>query len=172
MADDDDNDSYYYAHSEDDQEILDRDDYYDTEIQLNGHDPDEENVEEERADPDETGVPPDQEDIDDGLDSDIEQDPDDPPMEKIPEQMTSKQERKTTPYMTKFEYSYLISQRALAIENGSPLMYPETSFIHSIDIAREETRMGLNPIIIQRQIPPNIIEEWKCSELKLPEYYE
>jgi DNA-directed RNA polymerase subunit K/omega len=73
--------------------------------------------------------------------------------------------------MTKFEYSYLISQRALAIENGSPLMYPETSFIHSIDIAREETRMGLNPIIIQRQIPPNIIEEWKCSELKLQEYY-
>jgi DNA-directed RNA polymerase subunit K/omega len=74
--------------------------------------------------------------------------------------------------MTKYEYSYLISQRAIAIENDSPLMNPDTKFIHAIDIAREETELGLNPIIIRRIIPPNNIEEWKCSELKLPEYYK
>jgi DNA-directed RNA polymerase subunit K/omega len=76
--------------------------------------------------------------------------------------------------MTKYEFSYLVSQRALAIEHGSPLMYPETRFIHAIDIAREETFMGLNPIIIQRVIPVlggELIEEWKCSELIIPMAY-
>jgi DNA-directed RNA polymerase subunit K/omega len=82
--------------------------------------------------------------------------------------------KKTSKIMTKFEFSYLISQRAMAIENGSPLMYPETKFIHAIDIAKEETFKGINPIIIQRIIPSNsgdLIEEWKCSELIIPLAY-
>jgi len=84
--------------------------------------------------------------------------------------------RKTSKVMTKFEYSYLVSQRAMAIENGSPLMFPDTKFIHAIDIAREETMLGANPIIIQRIIPSHpidLIEEWKCNELIVPfAYYE
>ena len=59
----------------------------------------------------------------------------------------------------------------MAIEHNSPLMNIDTKFIHSIDIAREETEMGLNPIIIQRIMPNGDIEEWKCSELRIPKNY-
>jgi DNA-directed RNA polymerase subunit K/omega len=79
--------------------------------------------------------------------------------------------RKTNPIMTKFEYSYLISQRAMMIENDSPLMIPNTKFRNSIDIAKEETEMKVNPIILQRTLPNGMIEEWKCSELSLPKNY-
>jgi DNA-directed RNA polymerase subunit K/omega len=76
--------------------------------------------------------------------------------------------RITLPLMTKFEYSYLISQRAMMIENNSPLMIPDTIYTNSIDIAREETEKGVNPIIIVRKLPNGNIEEWKCIELQLP----
>jgi DNA-directed RNA polymerase subunit K/omega len=110
------------------------------------------------------------------LEEEFDEEPEGP--EEKPEikdgKIVSKDKRKTSKVMTKFEFSYLVSQRALAIEHGSPLMNPQTQFIHSIDIAREETFMGINPIIIQRPIPTNygeIIEEWKCSELIIPFAY-
>ncbi len=84
--------------------------------------------------------------------------------EKKPEKIVEPSKRITRPNMTKFEYSYLISQRAMMIEHGSPLMIPDTTFRNSIDIAKEETDKGLNPIIIRRPLPNGSIEEWKCSE--------
>jgi DNA-directed RNA polymerase subunit K/omega len=51
------------------------------------------------------------------------------------------------------------------IENGSPLMLPDTKEIKAIKIAMEETDAGLNPIIIRRTLPNGNIEEWKNSEL-------
>jgi DNA-directed RNA polymerase subunit K/omega len=85
--------------------------------------------------------------------------------EKKSERIVEPSKRITLPNMTKFEYSYLISQRAMMIENGSPLMLPDTEFRNAIDISREETDRGLNPIIIRRQLPNGNIEEWKSSEL-------
>jgi len=74
--------------------------------------------------------------------------------------------------MTKFEYSSLIYWRAQMIENvNSPLMIPDTKFINSIDISKEETDKKVNPIIIVRNLPNGTIEEWKCSELSLPKSF-
>ena len=168
-----DGDEFSVVYSEDEEDVQDKDDYYDEEIKLNGHEMDEEDVRDEKMEPEE-GEPLPEEDLDDGIihDGEEEVDEEEEPVPEAKDEMMSKQQRRTTPYITKYEYSYLISQRAIAIENDSPLMNPETKFIHAIDIAREETELGINPIIIRRVIPPNTIEEWKCSELKLPEYYK
>lgn len=169
--DDDDNIDFDYA-SDDEQEVVGEDDDIQLrdEIVLNGHNADEEDVEQEKADAElyndiDENVEHEHEEIDD------EETPDEVPEEKVSSKVVPKSERKTLPYMTKYEYAYIVSQRAMAIGNDSPLMYPETKFIHAIDIAKEETQMGINPIIIRRPLPNGMFEEWKCNELKLLNYY-
>ncbi len=171
----DDEDNFSYAHSEDEeQEVIgnDDEDYLNRpENLVNGHDADEEDVDMDRADNELYGGTNDNpENEHDEIESDDEE-PEITIEEKTTDKIVPKSERKSIPYMTKFEYSYLVSQRALAIGNDSPLMYPETKFIHAIDIAKEETAMGLNPIIIRRVLPNGMIEEWKCNELKLLDHY-
>jgi DNA-directed RNA polymerase subunit K/omega len=149
----------------------------------NGHDEDEEDVNESAdekevydSDDDKSISSNESEDTIFGEEHDDEAGEDLEEQEEPPEEKSKKKERKTEkvvepskritrPNMTKFEYSYLISQRAMMIEHGSPLMIPDTEFRNSIDIAKEETDKGLNPIIIRRPLPNGNIEEWKCSEL-------
>jgi DNA-directed RNA polymerase subunit K/omega len=145
--------------------------YYDEEIETNGHEKDEEDIRQDQL----------QEFDEDGnvilsAEPEAEEEDEDDTEEETPEEKTNtniipKNMRRTHPIMTKFEYSYLVSQRATAIEHDSPLMLPETKFIHAIDIAKEETEKGVNPIVIQRVMPNGNIEEWYCSELKLPKSY-
>lgn len=152
----------------------DWDPYQDEELE-NGHDEDEEDVELDRLeeklyDDENEENPSDLEYEEDGI-LGIEREQEDTvddfikKKKAIPNKIVPENKRKTRPYMTKFEYSYLVSQRAMMIENGSPLMIPDTKLIHAIDIAKEETEKKVNPIIIQRILPSGFVEEWKCSEL-------
>lgn len=147
--------------------------YYDPDTLVNGHDKDEEDIREGKVLDDLEKVEgrddEQEEEKEDDSDEELEEDEDIIP--KATSRVVASTLRKTNPIMTKFEYSYLVSQRAMAIENGSPLMNLETKHIHSIEIAKEETMMGLNPIIIQRTLPSGDIEEWKCKELRLPKSY-
>ena len=143
--------------------------YYDEEIETNGHEKDEEDIRQEQIqefDEDGNVIPQAEPEEEDEEDEEEES-----PEEKVNTRIVPKSARRTHPIMTKFEYSYLISQRAYAIEHDSPLMIPETKFIHAIDIAKEETEKGVNPIVIQRVMPNGNIEEWYCNELKLPKSY-
>jgi DNA-directed RNA polymerase subunit K/omega len=142
--------------------------------EANGHGlKDEEDVVEEKMEEENYGEEEPVEHEDDGLRADVD-DLMDEETETVEDKKDTKNvvvapsKRKTSPVMSKYEFSYLISQRAMAIESGSPLMIPDTDFIHSIDIAREETIKGLNPIIIQRILPNGNMEEWKCIELISP----
>lgn len=167
-------------------------DEYEEEEEANGHDIDEEDVEQDRIEAnlykdEEEGEeePPSEDEFQEdgllGIEKEQEDTVDDFPTDmpsvleakkKVPpSKLVPSNKRRTNPFMTKFELSYLISQRAIMIENDSPLMIPDTKFINSIDIAREETERGLNPIILQRQLPNGTIEEWKCSELNLPKTF-
>jgi len=159
---------------------------YELEEEANGHDLDEEDIEQNRIEEalyksDEEGDPPsddefvendilglekEQEDIIDDFAAEAAAKKKEPPSKFVPAN-----KRKTFPVMTKFEYANFIAWRATMIENGSPLMIPDTNYINSIDIATEETEKGLNPIIIQRHLLNGSIEEWKCSELSLPKTY-
>jgi DNA-directed RNA polymerase subunit K/omega len=160
----------------------------DIEEEENGHDYDDEDLEraiEEREqygsdEENENLKPTDEGEEDDLIDFDREGDDNvDDFAEKEKEEKEKKKKskivpsskRKTNPVMTKFEYAYMVSQRAVMIENNSPLMNPKTNLVSAIDIAKEETELKLNPIIIQRKLPNGSIEEWKCSELSLPRTY-
>ena len=170
------------------------DDYddYQEEEEANGHDLDEEDVEndkiEEKLYDDEEEENPSEDEFEEegilGIEKEQEDNVDDfiapgangttktakkEPVQ--PSKIVPANKRKTIPIMTKFEYSYLISQRAMMIENDSPLMIPNTTFRDSIDIAKEETEKKVNPIILQRTLPNGMIEEWKCSELALTKNY-
>jgi DNA-directed RNA polymerase subunit K/omega len=165
----------------------DHDDYQDEE-EANGHDEDEEDVEqarmedalyksdEEEGDPSEDefeedgilGIEKEQEDNVDKFPTSAAEAKKQAPLSKI----VAPENRKTHPIMTKFEYANLIAWRAQMIENNnSPLMIPNTKYINSIEIAREETDKKVNPIIIVRTLPNGYIEEWKCSELSLPKSF-
>jgi len=154
-----------------DEDIGNEAEFYDLDAEVNGHDKDEEDIQRDRlGDALEEGVEKeDEEDKEDEDDEELVEEDEVPP--KGVSRVVPVSARRTNPIMTKFEYSYIISQRAMAIEHNSPRMNLETKFIHSIDIAREETEMGLNPIIIQRVLPNGDIEEWKCSELRVPKNY-
>jgi len=173
----DDDDASYEFFSEDEQEVDDEDAFLGNEA--NGHGvKDEEDEQENKAEEELYGEIEPQEPEDDGdkpLDDDEEEiDTDIVESTDVNYKKISILKRKTAKIMTKFEYSYLISQRAMAIEQGSPLMFSKTKYIHAIDIAKEETHLGVNPIIIQRILPSNIgdlIEEWKCNELIIPNAY-
>ncbi len=148
-------------------------DFYEPESLVNGHDKDEEDIRQDQLQDEFEKVEGRDDEPDEEKEEEEESD------EEMEEEVVPKTSsriipsalRKTNPNMTKFEYAYLVSQRAMAIENGSPLMNLETKHTHSIEIAKEETVMGLNPIIIQRVMPNGDIEEWKCKELRLPKNY-
>ena len=170
---DDDNLSYEGYESINEKEIDDEDDFLGNEANGHGFKGDEEDEAEERAEEENYGDIEPTEGQDDGIKPEEEEEEEE--IEQVEEKVDTKivpmNKRKTSKLMTKFEYSYLISQRAMAIEHGSPLMIQNTEFIHSLDIAREETHKGVNPIIIQRELPNGLIEEWKCSELIVPFAY-
>jgi len=167
-------------------------DEYHTEEEANGHDEDEEDVEQAKIEnalyksDDENEEPSEDEFEEDGI-LGIEKEQEDNVDNLIAEEKAAAaakkkepvskvvppEKRKTNPIMTKFEFTNLIAWRAQMIENvNSPLMIPDTKFTNSIDIAREETEKGVNPIIIVRNLPNGSIEEWKCSELSLPKAFK
>jgi DNA-directed RNA polymerase subunit K/omega len=157
-----------------DEDIGNETEFYDLDAEVNGHDKDEEDIQRDRlGDALEEGA--EKEDEEEGAEKEDDDDEEMLEEEETPVKGVSRvvpsSLRRTNPILTKFEYSYIISQRAMAIEHNSPLMNPETKLINSIDIAREETETGLNPIIIQRILPNGDIEEWKCSELRVPKNY-
>ena len=89
--------------------------------------------------------------------------------------------KRTLPYLTKYERSYVISTRSQQIANGSPIFidiekipdiysyankYKKMNIIISTLIAKEELRQNKIPMVIRRKLPNGILEEWKLSELK------
>jgi DNA-directed RNA polymerase subunit K/omega len=143
--------------------------YYENDIRENGHEKDDEDVKEERIENAlyTEGEETIEKDMEEKEEDEVEDESEDELPDKLKSKIVPRQLRKSSPVMTKFEYAYFISQRAFAIERNSPLMIPDTNFTSAIDIAREETERGLNPLIIQRVMPNGAIEEWKCSELRL-----
>lgn len=163
-------------------------DGYQDEEEANGHDEDEEDVEQARMEDalyksEDEGEEPSEDEFEEdgilGIEKEQEDNIDTFPTslqeakkQAPPSKVVPAKDRKTHPIMTKFEYANLIAWRAQMIENNnSPLMIPNTKYINSIDIAREETEQKVNPIILVRTLPNGYIEEWKCSELSLPKTF-
>ena len=70
----------------------------------------------------------------------------------------------TSPYMTKYERARVLGTRALHLAKGAIAMV-ETDETDALKIAALELTAGVIPIIVQRQLPSGVVEEWKVSEM-------
>jgi len=73
--------------------------------------------------------------------------------------------RRTRPYLTKYEKARVIGVRALQINQGAPSLI-ETTETNPLKIAQLELRENKIPLIIRRYFPNGSYEDWNVTELK------
>lgn len=76
--------------------------------------------------------------------------------------------RKSRPILSKYEATSIIGMRAQQIIRGST-PFVESTEVNPIDIALEELRAKLIPVIVRRVMPDGVSEYWRLTELT---YYE
>jgi len=80
----------------------------------------------------------------------------------------NKKNFKTTPVLTKYEKTRIISERVQQISNGGiPFISNPESYPTVYDIALKELSMKKLPFIIKRTIHANKYELWKLEDLKI-----
>ena len=80
----------------------------------------------------------------------------------------SKKNFKTSPILTKYEKTRIISERVQQLSNGgTPFISNPESYPTVYDIALQELNMKKLPFIIKRTISGNNYELWKLEDLKL-----
>ncbi len=77
----------------------------------------------------------------------------------------SKQERITTPYMTKYERARILGTRAMQISMNAPTLVAIENETDPLKIAEKELRERKLPIMIRRYLPDGSYEDWGIDEL-------
>lgn len=80
-----------------------------------------------------------------------------------------KEERMTTPYMTKYERARVLGTRALQISMNAPVLVDLEGETDPLQIAMKELTQQKLPLIIRRYLPDGSYEDWGCDELILPQ---
>lgn len=81
----------------------------------------------------------------------------------------SKDQRITTPYMTKYERARILGTRALQISMNAPVMVDINQETDPLQIALKELQFRKIPITIRRYLPDGSYEDWNVDELIIPE---
>ena len=81
--------------------------------------------------------------------------------------MTSGVERRTIPFLTKYEKARIIGKRAMQISKGSPPLVEVGNLENPIDIALKELKERKIPFIIRRPLPNGSYEDWRVDELRI-----
>mmetsp|Transcript_24582 Transcript_24582/g.55956 ORF Transcript_24582/g.55956 Transcript_24582/m.55956 type:complete len:146 (+) Transcript_24582:192-629(+) len=84
-------------------------------------------------------------------------------------QEVPKEERTTTPYMTKYERARVLGTRALQISMNAPVMVDLEGESDPLQIALKELRHRKIPITIRRFLPDGSYEDWNVDELIIPD---
>lgn len=80
----------------------------------------------------------------------------------------NKKNFKTSPILTKYEKTRIISERVQQLSNGgTPFISNPESYPTVYDIALQELNMKKLPFIIKRTISGNNYELWKLEDLKI-----
>ena len=74
-------------------------------------------------------------------------------------------EKRTKPYMTKYEKARILGTRALQISKNSPVMVDVNGETDSLKIAQMELRERKIPIIVRRYLPDDTYEDWKIEDM-------
>ncbi len=77
----------------------------------------------------------------------------------------SKQDRITTPYMTKYERARVLGTRAMQISMNAPTLVAVENETDPLKIAEKELRERKLPIMIRRYLPDGSYEDWGIDEL-------
>lgn len=78
-----------------------------------------------------------------------------------------KDQRTTTPYLTKYERARLLGTRALQISMNAPVTVNLEGETDPLEIAMKELREGTLPLMVRRYLPDGSYEDWEVSELLL-----
>lgn len=76
-----------------------------------------------------------------------------------------KEERSTTPYMTKYEKARILGTRALQISLNAPVLVDIEGETDPLQIAMKELAQRKIPLVIRRYLPDGSFEDWGCDEL-------
>ncbi|KAG0204206.1 DNA-directed RNA polymerases I II and III subunit RPABC2 [Mortierella sp. GBA30] len=86
----------------------------------------------------------------------------------LPPKAVAKEDRTTTPYMTKYERARILGARALQISMNAPVLVDLEGETDSLNIAMKELNNKMIPLIVRRYLPDNTYEDWEVSEMILP----
>ena len=83
-----------------------------------------------------------------------------------------KNDRRTDPYYTKYEYTCLVATRAQQIADGARPLISLDGIVTSDPqfvwiVAEREVSEGVLPFIVHRRLPSGESEYWSASELKV-----
>lgn len=78
-----------------------------------------------------------------------------------------KEDRTTTPYMTKYERARVLGTRALQISLNAPVLVDIEGETDPLQIAMKELAQRKTPLVIRRYLPDGSYEDWGCDELIL-----
>ena len=86
----------------------------------------------------------------------------------------SSQKKRTSEYMTKYEYTRLIASRAVAIDKGFPSkvdakIVAEGNF-NPYAIARKELHDRVIPLVIERTLQDGTKEIWHIKDMHIRDY--
>lgn len=76
-----------------------------------------------------------------------------------------KEQRTTTPYMTKYERARVLGTRALQISLNAPVLVDIEGETDPLQIALKELAQRKVPLVIRRYLPDGSFEDWGCDEL-------
>lgn len=76
-----------------------------------------------------------------------------------------KEDRTTTPYMTKYERARVLGTRALQISLNAPVLVDIEGETDPLQIAMKELTQRRIPLVIRRYLPDGSFEDWGCDEL-------
>ena len=89
---------------------------------------------------------------------------------QVQKNIIPKEQRQTTPFLTKYEKARIIGARALQISKNSPVLLSNAQLGGETDpiiIAEIELREKKIPFIIRRYLPDGSYEDWPVKDLKL-----
>ncbi|KAK9471019.1 subunit common to RNA polymerases I, II, and III [Dipodascopsis tothii] len=77
----------------------------------------------------------------------------------------AKEDRTTTPYMTKYERARILGTRALQISMNAPVLIDLEGETDPLQIAMKELAQKKIPLVVRRYMPDGSYEDWSCDEL-------
>lgn len=81
-----------------------------------------------------------------------------------------KKGKKSTPYMTKFEYTKLVAARALQLQMGATPTVETDGCYDSITIAMKEVEARTVPLVILRTLNDGTKELWNVKEMHIRDH--